>query len=76
MPAARDPATDDALKKVGAAIRRQRVAVEMTQDDLAEAAGLHLRTVQKIEAGNINILITTMQRIRAGIGCTWDKLLD
>ena len=48
----------------------------MTQEKLAERADLNIRTVQKIEAGNINILITTLQRIRQALGCEWNKLLS
>ena len=48
----------------------------MTQEKLAERADLNIRTVQKIEAGNINILITTLHRIRQALGCDWNKLLS
>ncbi len=47
----------------------------MTQEQLAEAADLNVRTVQKIEGGEINILITTLLRLREGIGCSLSKLL-
>ena len=36
---------------------------------------LHPRTVQKIEAGDITILVTTLLRLRAAIGCDWRRLL-
>jgi hypothetical protein len=39
-------------------------------------ASLNVRTVQKIEAGQTNILITTAKRIQAAIGCSWESLLD
>jgi transcriptional regulator with XRE-family HTH domain len=48
----------------------------MTQERLAELADLNLRTVQKIEAGQLNILLTTLIRIQRGLGCPWDKLLS
>ena len=47
----------------------------MTQERLAELAELNLRTVQKIEAGELNILLTTIQRLRAALKCPWDRLL-
>lgn len=47
----------------------------MTQESLAERAGLHHRTIQKIERGDINILITTLVRIQDGLGCEWRDLL-
>lgn len=48
----------------------------MTQERLAELCDLHLRTVQKIEAGDINVLITTVQRIHKNLECSWDSLMD
>jgi len=65
-----------ALKLFGAAVRRERTACSMTQEDLADATGLHPRTIRKIEAGSINVLITTVKRIQKAIGCKWEKLLD
>ena len=40
-----------------------------------EGADLNPRTVQKIEAGDITILVTTLLRLRAAIGCDWKRLL-
>jgi transcriptional regulator with XRE-family HTH domain len=36
-------------------VRRERTALTMTQERLAELTDLHLRTIQKIEAGDINV---------------------
>jgi DNA-binding XRE family transcriptional regulator len=47
----------------------------MTQEKLAEKADLNIRTIQKIEAGSINVLITTASRIRHALGCDWNKLM-
>ena len=63
------------LQLLGANIRRERSARKITQEKLAEKADLNLRTVQKIEAGDINILVTTLVRIHKALGCPWDKLL-
>lgn len=48
----------------------------MTQERLAELADLNIRTIQKIEAGQTNILITTAKRIQKALGCSWDKLMS
>lgn len=64
------------LKRLGAAVRRERNAREMTQERLAEMTGLHLRSLQKIEAGDINVLITTVQRIQKALGCPWPSLME
>ena len=47
----------------------------MTQERLAELADLNIRTVQKIEAGDINILVTTLLRIQKALGCSFSKPL-
>jgi len=47
----------------------------MSQEKLAELADLNIRTVQKIEAGDITILITTLLRLRHALKCEWESLL-
>ena len=66
---------DPWLRALGQNVRQQRKAVNLTQEKLAELADLSPRTVQKIEAGRLNILVTTLRRIRAGMGCTYQDLL-
>lgn len=51
------------------------MAREITQEKLAEAADLNIRTLQKIEAGQTNILLTTAARLQKAIGCRWDDLM-
>jgi len=63
------------LKRFGANVRRERTAKELTQEKLAELVDLNIRTVQKIEAGHTNILLTTAVRFREALQCPWDRLL-
>jgi transcriptional regulator with XRE-family HTH domain len=63
------------LKTFGDNVRRVRVSANITQEQLAELADLNIRTVQKIEAGHINILLTTVFRIKESIRCDWKQLL-
>jgi transcriptional regulator with XRE-family HTH domain len=63
------------LKSFGDNMRRERKARKITQEKLAELADLNVRTIQKIEAGQTNILITTAKRIRKALGCSWEKLM-
>ncbi len=63
------------LTALGACIRSERVAQKHTQEWLAEQVGINTRTVQKIEAGQLNILVTTLARIQAALKCEWDDLL-
>jgi transcriptional regulator with XRE-family HTH domain len=59
----------------GANLRRERVARGITQETLAELADLHIRTLQKIEAGQTNILLTTAVRLQRAVQCTWESLV-
>ena len=47
----------------------------ITQEKLAEIVDLHPRIVQKIEAGELNPKSTTLIRIQAAIGCSWEQLV-
>ena len=63
------------LSRFGANVRRERTARNLTQEKLAERADLNIRTLQKIEAGELNVLITTVARIRRALDCSWEKLM-
>ncbi len=63
------------LNSFGANIRRVRSSKGMTQERLAELANLNPRTVQKIEAGETNILITTLARLAKALDADADSLL-
>ena len=63
------------LKRFGANVRRERVDLGLTQEKLGERADLNPRTIQKIEAGRLNILLTTIHRLQSALGCTWQQLL-
>ncbi|WP_343203730.1 helix-turn-helix transcriptional regulator [Brevifollis gellanilyticus] len=64
------------LRKFGAAVRRLRTLKCMTQEELADLTDLHTRSLQKIEAGDKNILITTVRRIQKSLDCSWDDLMS
>jgi transcriptional regulator with XRE-family HTH domain len=63
------------MKAVGRAIKAARQEAGLTQEKLAEEADIAARVLQKIEAGQITILVTTLIRIRREIGCDYDDLL-
>jgi len=63
------------LKTFGANVRRERLAQCITQERFAELVDLNIRTVQKVEAGEVNILLTTTIRIQRALGCAWSKLM-
>ena len=63
------------IKVFGANVRRERVRRNLTQDELAERAEIATRNLQKIEAGEINILITTAFRIQLALRCPYRRLM-
>lgn len=63
------------LKRFGANVRRERMALGVTQEKLAEQVDLNIRSVQKIESGKINVLVTTVMRIQKALGCSWSRLM-
>jgi Uncharacterized protein conserved in bacteria len=77
VPSAKQKRRPDAfwLSDVGAQVKQARQLAGLTQEALAEKTGLAPRTIQKIEAGDITILITTLRRLREAIGCRFDDLL-
>jgi transcriptional regulator with XRE-family HTH domain len=62
------------IRVFGANVRRERVRRGLTQEKLAERADIATRNLQKIEAGEINILVTTAFRIQLGLRCSWKRL--
>ena len=65
MPRARTKQID--LATFGSNVRRERVSRKLTQEQLAELAEVNPRTIQKIEAGKLNILITTVWRLQSAL---------
>jgi transcriptional regulator with XRE-family HTH domain len=63
------------IKIFGANVRRERVRKKLTQDELAEKAEIATRNLQKIEAGEINILVTTAFRIQLALRCPYRRLM-
>jgi transcriptional regulator with XRE-family HTH domain len=64
------------LKAFGSNLKRQRSQRSITQEKLAELADLNIRTIQKIEAGQTNILITTALRLQESLQCEWKDLMQ
>ena len=73
MPAAKRSESD--LHQFGANVRRERLRRQLTQERLAEQVDLNPRTIQKIEAGQLNVVLTTVWRLQRALRCPWDRLL-
>jgi len=64
------------IKQFGQNVRRQRNARGLSQEKLAEKVDVNIRNIQRIEAGEINILLTTAKRIKGALECSWDDLME
>ena len=58
------------LTRLGGNVRRERTSRTISQDKLAQLAGINPRTVAKIEAGELNVKEDTLARISRAIGCS------
>ncbi|SDU18318.1 Helix-turn-helix [Verrucomicrobium sp. GAS474] len=65
MPSTKPEKSD--LAAFGSNVRRVRTRQKISQERLAELADLNIRTVQKIEAGDLNVLVTTVLRIQRAL---------
>ena len=59
----------------GAAVRTRRVALGVSQEELADRAGLHRTYVGDVERGIRNISLTNITRLAAALGCKASDLL-
>lgn len=62
--------------KVGAAIRRRRLATRHSQDAFAEVIKMHRAYYSSIERGERNLTLSTLQRVADGLGCKISEILE
>lgn len=58
------------LQIFGANVRRARTTRRITQTALGAGTRLCLRTIAKIEAGELKVRAETVARLRAALGCS------
>lgn len=61
-------ASDQLLRKIGAAIRRHRKARRWTQEQLAETAGLSTYFIGSVERGQAALSLRSVQQIADALG--------
>lgn len=64
------------LRLIGRNIRAQRERHGWSQERLAEVAGLHDRTVGKIERGELNFSVLILLRLCRALDCSPNRLLE
>lgn len=70
-----DDTSPDVLAHVGANVRRLRGAVGMSQQGLADAAGVSRRTVINLEAGQANVSLSALDTLAAALDTTFVNLV-
>ena len=60
----------------GQNLRRNRETLGISQEDLAEKAGLHRTYIGSVERGERNVSIDNMERLAVAVGSTIEQLLE
>lgn len=75
--ASNEPTAADLFKAaVGERIREWREALEIGQDVLAERSGLSIRQIKRIEVGEANPTVTTLQALAKALEAEPYELVD
>lgn len=64
------------LRVLGRNIRQARLNAGLTQECLAELAGVHVQTIGAIEHGNFPFAVTTFARLSQFLESSPNRLLD
>jgi transcriptional regulator with XRE-family HTH domain len=62
-------------RKLGQNVVTLRGKRELTQEQLAERAGIDRRFIQKVEAGELGASLAVLKRLRRALNVNWDELL-
>ena len=60
----------DILTRFGQIVRTKRLALDLTQEDLAEKAGLHRTYIADIERGARNVSLRNIERLATALQCS------
>jgi len=66
----------DLLFQIGRRIAELRAASDMTQERFAEKAGITPQYLQRVEAGNENLTIRSLERFSVLLGVSIDDLFQ
>lgn len=67
---------DQRLRGLGQAIRARREALEVSQEALADAAGMDRAHMGKIERGERNVTLLNLLKIAAALRCRASTLME
>jgi transcriptional regulator with XRE-family HTH domain len=60
----------DILTRFGQVVRMKRIALDLTQEELAEKADLHRTYVADIERGTRNVSLRNIERLANALQCS------
>lgn len=69
------PASPAFQAALGLAVKARREELELTQEQLAQDAGLHQRWISNVENGKRNPSYGSLRRLAAGLGLSASELL-
>jgi len=61
---------------IGRTIARLRTQAQLTQERVAELAGIDTRSLQRVEAGEWNISVDYLDKLRKVLDCRWEDLVS
>lgn len=64
------------LKKFGDKVREERLIKKMSQEQLADLAGVHRTYIGMIERGEKNITLENIEKISSGLGLKIKNLME
>lgn len=63
------------IEFIGNAARQRRLAMGMSQEDMADRVGVHRTYYSSLERGAFNFTVTVLFRLANGLGCEPGDLL-
>ena len=67
-------ATPDIRERFGYAVKVRREALGLTQEDLADKAGIHRTYLSDVERGTRNLSLVNIERLAAGLSVRMSEL--
>lgn len=67
--------TDNAIKQLGERLKGLRDVLELTLEEIAETAGITPEALQEMEAGNLDVSVSTLQKISRKYGIALEVLM-
>ena len=66
----------DVLERFGYAVKLRREELGMTQEDLAEKAGIHRTYLSDVERGTRNLSLVNIERLAEALVMSMSELLE